>query len=106
MNEYILFNTEINISGLLVGVYSFVNIIVARKICIIGEYYFSKKIWIAFLIFGLICILFSLFCDSIIVSTILGITGFTYLWGIHEVIEQEERVNKGWYPKNPKRTKL
>ena len=102
MNELILFDT-INLSGIIIGSYSFINIIIARWICILGEYYVSKRLWIAFLLFGIISIGISLFTPSLIISSILSITGFTYLWGIHEIIEQEQRVAKGWYPKNPKR---
>jgi hypothetical protein len=36
-------------------------------------------------------------------SAFFAIMGFTYLWGIGEIIEQEERVRKGWFPKNPQR---
>ena len=98
-----LFNNKLNITGLIIGGYSFLNIIIARWACIVGEYHFTKKLWIAFLLTGLILLPLSLINSSIIASTIMGITGFTYLWGIHEIIEQEERVNKGWFPKNPKR---
>ena len=27
-----------------------------------------------------------------------------YYWGIHELIAQEKRVLKGWFPENPKRS--
>jgi hypothetical protein len=33
----------------------------------------------------------------------VGVFGFSSLWSIHEIIEQEERVKKGWFPANPKR---
>ncbi|HON53329.1 MAG TPA: DUF4491 family protein [Bacteroidales bacterium] len=90
---------SINLSGVVVGAYSFCNIIVARWACIVGEYHFTKRLWILFLIIGLVLIPVSLFTQSIIVSAIAAITGLTYIWGIHEIIEQEERVAKGWFPK-------
>lgn len=90
---------SVNLSGVVVGAYSFLNIIVARWACIVCEYHFSKRFWIVFLLIGLTLVPFSLFTGSIIISTISSITGFTYLWGIHEIIEQEERVAKGWFPK-------
>jgi|SRR5690606_22018668 len=102
MNELIFYDT-INLSGIIIGAYSFINIVIARWICIVGEYYVSKRLWIGFLLFGLTTIGISLFTPSLIVGSILSITGFTYLWGIHEIIEQEERVTKGWYPRNPNR---
>jgi hypothetical protein len=98
-----LFGHSINLIGIIVGLASFLIIIFARYSCIAGEYYFTKKLWIAFLIIGLIAVLSSFLLINIIVSAIVAIIGFNYLWGIHEIIEQENRVKKGWFPKNPKR---
>ena len=41
--------------------------------------------------------------DNILVSSLLGVFAFSSFWTIKEVFEQEERVQKGWFPKNPKR---
>ncbi|MCK9563017.1 MAG: DUF4491 family protein [Bacteroidales bacterium] len=103
MNDILIYNESLNISGVLIGAYCFVNILLARWICIVGEYHFSKRLWIAFLLFGIGTVSLSLFIPSFIISSLFSITGFTYLWGVHEVIEQENRVAKGWYPKKPKR---
>ena len=96
---------ELNLSGLIVGGASFLIIIFGRWACIAGEYHFTKNIWFAFLILGILSITLSLIVQHIIIASIISIFGLTFLWGIHEVIEQEERVNKNWFPKNPKRTK-
>ena len=96
---------EINLTGFIVGLASFLIIMISRYSCILGEYYFTKKIWIVFLLIGLTSVALSLLINSIILSAIIGIFGFAYLWGIMEVIEQEQRVAKGWFPKNPKRIK-
>lgn len=96
-------NFEINLSGLIVGGASFLIIIFGRWACIAGEYYLTKRIWIAFLIVGIVSLLSSLFIGQVILASVLSIFGLTLLWGIHEVIEQEERVRKGWFPLNPKR---
>lgn len=95
---------DLNLSGVLLGLATFFIISKARYLTIIAEYYFSKKFWIAFLIFGLLMIFLAAILEQIEVSAVLSITGFTYLWGIGEIIEQEDRVKKGWFPKNPKRT--
>ena len=34
---------------------------------------------------------------------LLGVTGASLLWGIGELFEQVKRVEKGWFPMNPKR---
>lgn len=98
MNITIL-NQNIELSGLIVGVWIFIVIIFARWLCIWGEYNFTKKFWIFFLTFGLIGVLSALFIENIIFSTMLSSLGFIFLWGIHETIEQEERVKKAWFPK-------
>ena len=46
----------------------------------------------------------SLLIESVFVSAICGVFAFSSFWTIKEVFEQEERVLKGWFPKNPKRT--
>lgn len=94
---------SLNISGVVVGAATFAIIAVSRYSCIVGEYYFSKKFWSGFLIIGLIAVAASLFVNQLVWATILGVLGFSYLWGIQEIIEQEDRVKKGWFPKNPKR---
>ncbi len=90
--------------GLLIGGIAFLIIGVFHPIVIKGEYYFGKKIWPVFLITGIIFLVLAfLYRDNIFISSILAILGFTCLWSIHEIIEQDERVKKGWFPNNPNR---
>ena len=98
-------NLELNLSGLIVGGASFLIIIFGRWACIAGEYYFSKRIWILFLVTGILTLFISLLLKNMVIASVLSIFGLTMLWGIHEVIEQEERVQKGWFPENPKKVK-
>jgi branched-subunit amino acid transport protein len=90
-----------NIEGVLIGITAFIIIGVFHPIVIKTEYYFGKKAWPVFLIAGLVFIIFALLISNLVISAIAGITGFTSLWSIHELIEQEERVKKGWFPSNP-----
>lgn len=89
----------LNYSGVIIGAATFTIIAISRYACIKAEYYFSKRFWIGFLIIGIGSIAGSAFTEHLILSVILGINGFTFLWGIGEIIEQEERVKKGWFPK-------
>ena len=91
-----------NFNGIIVGLASFLIIGILHPVVIKGEYYFGVKIWPFFLISGLICIGLSTLTENIL-SIILAVLGFSLLWGIQEIFEQEKRVNKGWFPKNPKR---
>ncbi len=91
-------------NGILIGALSFLTIGVWHPIVIKGEYYLGKKVCVPiFLIIGFACIIGSLVCSHEIVSTGLAVFGFSALWGIGEVIHQEKRVEKGWFPKNPNR---
>lgn len=92
-----------NFQGIIIGVVSFLIIGIFHPIVIKGEYYFGKKIWPIFLLLGIVFIILSLNIKGQAVSALFGVTGFSWIWGIHELIEQEERVKKGWFPKNPKR---
>jgi hypothetical protein len=38
-------------------------------------------------------------------SALLGVTGFSSFWTIKEIFEQEQRVERGWFPANPRRRK-
>jgi hypothetical protein len=36
-------------------------------------------------------------------SAIAGVVAFSSFWSVKEIIEQRERVRKGWFPRNPNR---
>ncbi|MBR0038011.1 MAG: DUF4491 family protein [Bacteroidales bacterium] len=93
-----------NFIGLIIAVATFFVIGIFHPIVIKSEYYFGVRCWWLFAILGVGFILGSLFVSSQIVSTLLGVVGCSCLWSILELFEQRERVRKGWFPKNPKRT--
>ena len=92
-----------NYSGLILGVATFLLIGVFHVIVVKGEYYFSKKIWPLFLATGIASLFISLFISSPVISSLIAVFGISCLWRIRELFEQEDRVKKGWFPKNPKR---
>ena len=67
------------------------------------EYYFSARIWPVFLVLGVASLSVSLCAENEAVSSVAGILGAILLWCIRELKEQEKRVKKGWFPKNPNR---
>ncbi|WP_409200896.1 DUF4491 family protein [Methanobrevibacter sp. DSM 116169] len=87
--------------GIIIGICSFLIIGLLHPVVIKSEYYFGKKVWPIFLVGGIFFIVLSLFLDEIIFSALISVLGFSLLWSIHEIIEQEKRVEKGWFPKNP-----
>lgn len=93
-----------NWDGFLIGVVTFLIIGLFHPIVVKVEYYWGTKLWWIFLLLGFIGIGVSLFVSSVFVSSICGVFAFSSFWTIKEIFEQEERVRKGWFPKNPKRT--
>ncbi|MBQ5952333.1 MAG: DUF4491 family protein [Lachnospiraceae bacterium] len=91
------------LKGLIVGIATFLLIGIFHPIVIKAEYYFTKKVWPVFLVCGIVFLAVSLFISNVSLSCISAVCGITWLWGIGELFEQEERVRKGWFPKNPKR---
>lgn len=92
-----------NWQSLVIGAAAFGLIGVFHPLVIWGEYYFSKRIWPVFLVVGLALLAGALFCKGEILAPLLSIAGFCSLWSIKELFEQEKRVQRGWFAKNPKR---
>ena len=68
-----------------------------------AEYHFGTRCWWWFLIAGLLLILASVMVSNLFLSSLLGVTAFSSFWSILEIFQQQERVHKGWFPRNPKR---
>jgi hypothetical protein len=94
-----------NFQGIVIGGAAFLIIGVFHPIVIKAEYRFGTKAWPAFLVLGLLSTGFSTLMKGATLSAILGVLGFASLWSIRELFEQEIRVQKGWFPSNPKRDK-
>ena len=93
----------LNWSGILIGLTSFIVIGVFHPVVIKCEYYFSERVWPVFLAGGLAFCAASLFVERPLLSSVLGVVGFSLLWSIRELKQQTRRVEKGWFPRNPKR---
>ena len=93
----------LNWQGILIGVCTFLIIGFFHPIVIKCEYYFGTKCWWWFVIAGLVLMAGALVADSVLVSALLGVTAFSSFWSILEIFEQEQRVKRGWFPRNPKR---
>jgi len=92
-----------NINGIIVGAAVFLIIGICHPIVIKMEYYWGKKSWWVLALVGTVLAIVSLFVSSHIISTILGAGAFSCYWGIYEIIAQEKRVLRGWFPENPAR---
>lgn len=95
-----------NFKGIVLGAVSFLIIGIWHPIVIKGEYHWgAKKCAPLFAGIGAACMALSLRLKNVMANTAVALFGFSALWGILEVKEQEERVEKGWFSANPKRVK-
>ena len=92
-----------NFTGLIIAVITFLVSGLFHPIVIKGEYHFGTRCWWVFALAGIAFIAASLLVEDGIVSPVLGVVGCSCLWSILEIFEQKERVEKGWFPMNPKR---
>ena len=98
--DYIM---EFNFSGLIIGVATFLVIGLFHPLVIKAEYYIGVKSWWLFLVLGILSGVASLLVANLIISILLGVVAFSSFWSIGEVFQQRKRVEKGWFPSNPKR---
>lgn len=94
---------QYHLSGLVIGICTFLIIGLFHPVVVKAEYYWGTKCWWIFLVLGIAGVVGSLWTQNILISSLLGVFAFSSFWTIKEVFEQEERVKKGWFPKNPKR---
>lgn len=96
---------SLNFSGIIIGVATFLVIGLFHPLVIKAEYYIGVKSWWLFLLLGILSVVASLLVTDLTISILLGVVAFSSFWSIGEVFQQKKRVEKGWFPANPKRRK-
>ena len=96
---------EFKFSGIIIGVATFLVIGLFHPLVIKAEYYIGVKSWWLFLLLGILSVVASLLVVDLTISILLGVVAFSSFWSIGEVFQQKKRVEKGWFPANPKREK-
>ena len=94
---------SLNYSGILIGVATFLILGLFHPLVVKAEYHIGTRSWWLFLLFGLVSAVASLLVGNLVVSIILGVLAFSSFWSIGEVFQQKKRVEKGWFPANPKK---
>jgi hypothetical protein len=84
--------------GILIGLIAFLAIGLFHPLIVKGEYHFSHDIWPSFLCAGLTGLAGAVIVRNTLISSALGVFGFSALWSIGELFKQRERVRKGWFP--------
>jgi di/tricarboxylate transporter len=92
-----------HLGGIVIGISTFLIIGIFHPVVIQAEYHWGKRCWWVFLVLGVVGLAAALWVENLLVSSLLGVFAFSSFWSIKEVVEQHERVRKGWFPMNPKR---
>ena len=92
-----------NLTGIVIGVATFLIIGVFHPLVIKSEYYFGVRCWWVFLLMGIAAFIASVAVRQLLWSTLLAVWGASSFWSIGELFHQCRRVEKGWFPANPKR---
>lgn len=90
-----------NFTGIIIGLATFLAIGLFHPLVIKAEYYLGSRCWWMFLVAGILFGAASLLVENVILSTIFGVVAFSSFWSIHELVQQRERVRKGWFPEGP-----
>ena len=103
MDTIMQFLETYHLLGLVIGISTFLIIGIFHPVVIKCEYYFGTRCWWWFLVLGLAGVALSIWVDNVLWSTMLGAFAFSSFWTIKEIFEQKQRVEKGWFPRNPNR---
>ena len=90
-------------TGIIIAIATFATIGLWHPVVIKAEYHWGTRPWLAFLLIGVVCVAAAFFIPNTILSAICGVFGASALWSIGELFKQKKRVQKGWFPMNPKR---
>ena len=91
-----------NLTGIIIGLITFLIIGLFHPLVIKGEYWFGVKCWWVFLLMGTGGIVAALLLHNVIASVSCGVFAFSSFWSIGELFQQRKRVEKGWFPKREK----
>ena len=97
------FLTTYHLTGLAIGVATFLIIGLFHPLVIKGEYYFGVRCWWVFALMGIGGVAGSIVVENLLVSTLLAVWGASSFWSIGELFEQRKRVERGWFPKREKK---
>jgi len=92
-----------NLTGLIIGLSTFLIIGLFHPIVIKAEYQLGTKCWWLFALTGIVGIILSVLITNSILSILIAVFAFSSFWSILELFQQKKRVEKGWFPSNPKR---
>ena len=94
---------ELHFTGIIIAACTFLIIGLFHPLVIKTEYHSGTRYWWVFLVAGILTVGAALLIENVVLSSIMGVAGASLLWSIGELFEQKKRVERGWFPMNPKR---
>ncbi len=94
---------ELYFTGIIIAISTFFIIGFFHPLVIKVEYYTGTHLWWVFLLVGVCSIGAAMFVENAILSSLIGVFGASALWSIGELFSQKKRVERGWFPMNPRR---
>ena len=82
-------------AGIILGLITFVMIGVLHVAVVKIERIWGSQIWPGFIVLGLLFGVASLLVDDVLVSALLGVNSFLFVWSGPELKKQKERVEQG-----------
>ena len=98
-----VFLTEYKLFGVALGLVAFLIIGWFHPIVVKVDYYWGTNSWWCFLLLGIVCLWLAVLIVSYFFSAIFGEIAFSSFLSILELFQQKKRVEKGWFPANPKK---
>ena len=93
----------LHFTGIGIAICTFLTIGLFHPLVIKVEYESGTRYWWVFLMLGILSLIGALFLSNVFLSSLIGVIGASLLWSIGELFAQKKRVEKGWFPMNPKR---
>ncbi len=90
-------------TGIIIAVSTFLAIGLFHPLVIKAEYYLGTRSWWLVAGLGVVACGAALFISNVMLSSIVGVVGASAFWSIGELFMQKRRVQRGWFPMNPKR---
>ena len=92
-----------NFYGMVMGSTMILAVGLGHLLVVKWEYYWGSKTWPGLFVIGFSIVVISCLVNNILLSGSIGIFGATLLWGVFELFKQKKRVERGWFPRNPRR---
>jgi branched-subunit amino acid transport protein len=97
------FITAYNLTGVLIGICTFLVIGIFHPIVIKSEYYFGVRCWWVFLLAGVACFVAAWIIRDVFWASLSGVIACSSFWSIYELFQQRRRVRRGWFPRRPEK---